>query len=290
MAAKTSNKYNYDVAIDAGHGSNTAGKRTPDGYREHYINVMVSYYEEQYLKSRGLKCLRVGWDDLNSKDDTDVSLTRRQKRIKNAKCRVVSSNHANAYGADWNQANGVESLVHITKAKRGDSVALATAVQAQLVKGTKQTNRGVKYQSLAMCNCTAMGCEAAVLSEIGFMTNKYEAGLMKTDVFCKEQGEDIARGVLAYLGVADKAVTSSTSGSSAVKTLSSSSSFKSYKVKVTAKTLNVRAGAGTKYKVVTTVKKDYQYTIVEEKKNGSTTWGKLKSGAGWISLQYTKKV
>lgn len=27
------------IAIDAGHGSNTAGKRTPDGYREHWINV-----------------------------------------------------------------------------------------------------------------------------------------------------------------------------------------------------------------------------------------------------------
>ena len=32
------------------------------------------------------------------------------------------------------------------------------------------------------------------------------------------------------------------------------------------------------------------YTIVSEVKNGSTTWGKLKSGAGYISLGYTKKV
>lgn len=59
-----------------------------------------------------------------------------------------------------------------------------------------------------------------------------------------------------------------------------------YKVKVTASVLNVRNGAGTNYKVNTTVKKNEVYTIVEEK-NG---WGKLKSGAGWIKLSYTKRI
>ena len=57
-----------------------------------------------------------------------------------------------------------------------------------------------------------------------------------------------------------------------------------YKVRITASVLNVRAGAGTNYKVNTTVKKDEVYTIVAE----SGSWGKLKSGAGWISLAYTK--
>lgn len=61
---------------------------------------------------------------------------------------------------------------------------------------------------------------------------------------------------------------------------------KSYLVKITASTLNVRAGAGTSYKVNTTVKKGQIYTIVEEKDG----WGKLKSGAGWIKLSYTTKV
>jgi N-acetylmuramoyl-L-alanine amidase len=45
-------------------------------------------------------------------------------------------------------------------------------------------------------------------------------------------------------------------------------------------------GAGTGYKIATTVKKNEVYTIVDEYKG----WGKLKSGAGWISLAYTKKV
>ncbi len=62
--------------------------------------------------------------------------------------------------------------------------------------------------------------------------------------------------------------------------------FKPYVVRITASSLNVRAGAGTTYKINTVVHKNEAYTIVEEK-NG---WGKLKSGAGWISLNYTKKV
>lgn len=59
-----------------------------------------------------------------------------------------------------------------------------------------------------------------------------------------------------------------------------------YKVRITANTLNVRAGAGMSYKVTTTVKKGGIYTIVEEKDG----WGKLKSGAGWVSLKYAERV
>lgn len=53
-----------------------------------------------------------------------------------------------------------------------------------------------------------------------------------------------------------------------------------YQVKITVSSLNIRAGAGTNYKILGTVKKNYIYTIVETK--GS--WGRLKSGAGWISI------
>lgn len=69
-------------------------------------------------------------------------------------------------------------------------------------------------------------------------------------------------------------------------TPATTSATSGYLVKVTADVLNVRKGAGVGYKITTTVKKGEVYTIVQEL-NG---WGKLKSGAGWISLNYTKKV
>lgn len=63
---------------------------------------------------------------------------------------------------------------------------------------------------------------------------------------------------------------------------------KNFLVQIACKSLNVRAGAGTNHKIVGTVKKKYKYTIVEVK--GS--WGKLKSGAGWINIstKYVKYV
>ena len=57
-------------------------------------------------------------------------------------------------------------------------------------------------------------------------------------------------------------------------------------VKVTAYSLNVRKGPGVSYPVTGSVKKGDVFTIVETQ-NG---WGKLKSGAGWISLGYTQKL
>lgn len=65
-----------------------------------------------------------------------------------------------------------------------------------------------------------------------------------------------------------------------------SNSESSYRVKITADVLNVRKGAGTNYSISTIVKRNEVYTIIEE----SNGWGKLKSGAGWISLSYTTKL
>ena len=62
--------------------------------------------------------------------------------------------------------------------------------------------------------------------------------------------------------------------------------FTPYLVRITADVLNVRAGASTRYRINTQVKRNEVYTIVAE----DGKWGKLKSGAGWIHLDYTQKV
>lgn len=62
-----------------------------------------------------------------------------------------------------------------------------------------------------------------------------------------------------------------------------------FKVRVSVPDLYIRAGAGTN-----TAKRGFipkgVYTIVETKKNQGYEWGKLKSGAGWIALDYTTKL
>lgn len=68
--------------------------------------------------------------------------------------------------------------------------------------------------------------------------------------------------------------------------------FKPYLAKVTANALNIRKGAGTNFAVVGCIRDKGTYTIVAESKGTGATkgWGKLKSGAGWISLDFVKKV
>ena len=59
-----------------------------------------------------------------------------------------------------------------------------------------------------------------------------------------------------------------------------------YRVKVLHSALNIRQGPGTNYPIVGVIRDRGVYTIVETK----GTWGKLKSGKGWISLGYCQKL
>lgn len=209
------------INIDAGHGSNTAGKRTPpmpeaidinkDGkqdikkgeqYREHYANVGVCSFLVMELERCGFKTMRTGWDDDNSKDDYDQALADRQRMIAKANCDYSISIHYNAYGdgKSFNAAKGVGIYIHDKYA--GQSEKLAKAVLKQLAGGTEQTNRGVSKQSLAMCNCNALDTKAAILVELAFMTNLQEATeLMANEAYWKESAQEIARGVCEYTGV-----------------------------------------------------------------------------------------
>lgn len=70
--------------------------------------------------------------------------------------------------------------------------------------------------------------------------------------------------------------------------------FKPYQIKITATGLNIRKGPGTNYPISGLISGNdlkYYYTIVDEANGvGATKWGKLKSGAGWISLDYVIKI
>lgn len=82
-----------------------------------------------------------------------------------------------------------------------------------------------------------------------------------------------------------------TSTTTTQTTTQKTESFKSYTVKVTTLVLNVRKEPTTDSAITTQIKDMGVYTIVGESTGkGASKWGKLKSGAGWISLDYTKKL
>lgn len=208
------------IAVDAGHGSNTAGKRTPpmpvdidfdkdgivdvkkgESIREHVANVNVAYLLIKELERCGFETFMSGFNDNNPYDDRDVPLSERQRAIVNAKCDYSISIHFNAYGDGntFNSAEGVGIYIHNQYPK--DSEKLARHVLDYLVMGTTQQNRGITKQALAMCNCNALNVKAAILIETAFMTNEREATeLMGNANFWKESAVEIAKGVCEYLG------------------------------------------------------------------------------------------
>ena len=69
-------------------------------------------------------------------------------------------------------------------------------------------------------------------------------------------------------------------------TIQKSSSFNPYKIRVTATQLNIRKNASLTSKIVGTLNKGDNVTIVEEKDG----WGKLENNKGWICLSWTRKI
>jgi hypothetical protein len=96
----------------------------------------------------------------------------------------------------------------------------------------------------------------------------------------------------AKLGDLAQTVTASLSGTQSTESTTTATTTDSYKVKVTISDLNIRKGPGTNYAKTGKYTGKGTFTIVETKSGkGSTAgWGKLKSGAGWISLDYAVKV
>lgn len=204
------------IAVDAGHGIDTPGHRTPpmpvdidfekDGkidvkkgspIQEHVASVGVCVRLEEELKRNGFTVVRSGWNDANPNNDKDVPLATRQAEIKKAGCKYTVSVHFNAYGdgTSFNSAEGVGTYIHSNPLRVGNSKKLAEYVQKYLAQGTKQKNRGIKTATLAMCNCTALGTKASILVELAFMTNLHEAtNLMGSAQFWQECAEEICKG------------------------------------------------------------------------------------------------
>jgi SH3-like domain-containing protein len=64
-----------------------------------------------------------------------------------------------------------------------------------------------------------------------------------------------------------------------------------YRVRICIPDLNIRKGPGTNYAILGKYTGKGVFTIVEEAFGaGATKWGKLKSGIGWISLDYGEKL
>lgn len=178
----------YTIALDDGHGMETAGKRTPkfnDGtfMHENEFNRAVVNYLDIELKRCGFKTI------FTAPTDEDTPLATRVLIANKNKVDAFVSVHANAFTGSWGNANGVETFV----GRSEQAKKLGKAVHKYLLQGTKQTDRGVKDGThLYVISRTNA---PAILAECAFMDNKVEAELLRTTSFRKECAIEIAKGI-----------------------------------------------------------------------------------------------
>lgn len=175
------------IILDAGHGYETPGKRSPDGIREYEINRAIAIYARDLLAAYQNVSVFFTHSD---KQDIPLKIRTEQANTMNADCFI--SIHANAYGdgTTWNSANGVETFIH--PVANAETVGLAELIQKNLYISTGLRNRGVKRANFHVLRETKM---TAILIECGFMTNVEEMKLLKTDAFRRACAEAIVKGI-----------------------------------------------------------------------------------------------
>ena len=177
------------IMIDAGHGPETAGKRSPDGVlREFNFNSAVADLVKQILLTEGLAVI------FAHDERKDVPLSERTKKANLLNVDAFISIHANAYGSGWNNANGIETYIYPTASK--GSKVLAELVQRSLITACNRADRGVKKGNFAVLRDTQM---PAILIECGFMTNREEAALLLQKSYRVQCAKAITFAILAWV-------------------------------------------------------------------------------------------
>ena len=186
------------VAIDDGHGMETAGKRTPPIPELNNRVIRENEFNKEVARLLATELNRCGIDTLMvSPTDTDTSLPDRVSLANKSKADIYVSIHYNAYDGEFNSndPSGL-SIFHHTGSVKGKK--LAEYIHKYLKEGTKQIDRGVKSANFYVLRYTNM---PAVLSENGFMDNKKEALLMLDKDFQREVAREHAQGICDYFGV-----------------------------------------------------------------------------------------
>lgn len=264
------------VFLGVGHGGSDPG--AVKYLKEADVNLNMALACRDYLEANGVivKMSRI-------KDENDP-LNEEVKECNAFNPDLAVDIHNNAGGGD-----GFEVIYSITG---GASKILAQNIEAE-VKSIGQNSRGLKVRKNASGNdyfgfIRLTKCPAVIVEGV-FVDNAADVKIADTLAEQQEFGRAYARGILKTLGISE--IQEVAPAQVKDNTTNTSNDSDTFKVKVSINNLNIRVGAGTNYasrrKIAPGV-----YTIVEVKAGqGSTNgWGRLKSGQGWISLDYVKRL
>ena len=271
------------ITIDAGHGYNTSGKRTPDdAFREWNINDAVADKLEVMLEQEGYTVERL--DDVSGQ--TDVSLNSRLNKAIQLGSDLHISIHQNAlYDYQWSNAEGTESYYSILGSEKSQRLAKDVATRmAEYIGTVNRGSKGTTNELFITREFTKAGIDA-VLVEGLFMDNYEDSRYMMTDEYAQEYAQAIFDGIVSTYG--DKIVATGqvkTTNVNIIKTSVKPGDF--VRVKEIGETLNIRRYPGPQSEIVGEINPGESFTVVDITEDGR--WGLLKAyeenRSGWIKL------
>ena len=248
------------VFLSAGHGGSDPGA-VANGLREKDVNLNTLLACRDELTRHGVDVICSRTTDANDPVAQEV----KEANVSGAD--IAVSFHANAGGG-----NGFEAYYH-TSNNNGRYLA---GLCEKYVKALGQNSRGLKSGNhLYFIKNTKI---TSILVESFFVDNVSDKTIGDTTAEQRAFGVAYAKAILEYFGITYKTGSTITS--------------KEYKVKVSIPDLNIRKGPGTNYEKTGKYTGKGVFTIIEEAPGSGSTkgWGKLKSGVGWISLDYVTKI
>lgn len=292
----------YLIALDDGHGINTAGKRTPPLPKDLYIDgklvrkkgevIKENEFNEAVVKYLELALKRCGFDVLLvAPTDADTPLSTRVQRANSANADAYISKHYNAIGGRWQtRAKGLVTIIHENSSKTTKD--LAKNVHEELWKLYKddgsrdfgvRTDKDVSGFNLYVLSNTKM---PAILTESGFMDNIEDAKKMLDPKFQKQVAESTCEGICKTFNVEyiqqldttnkpNKTQPQKTDKKEDNEEVSTNTKF----IRVLVDGLNIRKNLSWESSdVVGEVKKGDVFTVVKKMKVGNGFMYELKSG------------
>lgn len=290
------------ICFIVGHGKSKNGGYDSGAVSGNYHEFKIAKEIAKYAKEYYCKNYSETADLMNY--DGDLYLTERVKKVNTNNYDFIAEVHLNAGGG-----TGTEAYYYHGSAKGQkyadkicDYISADLEIKQRASYGddsafdpdkdggdkTKLGKNGKDY--FAIIRDTK---PCAVLIETVFIDTDSDLAKVKTEVGQKKCGEAIAKAVAEVRGLKVKKQTSTSKATEIKKPVAKPVAKQpdtSFLVRVTCPTLNIRSNAGTLYKKVGKITDKGTYTITETNKAG--TWGKLKSGAGWICIKptYVKRV
>ena len=195
-AVKASPAFRPVVVLDAGHGGIDPGViGTDTGVRESDLNLSIVRILEELFADAGFRVVLTrtnggGLYGLPVGGHKKRDMQARRARIEQAKPDIVLSVHQNTFPADRSRRGGQVFY----RAGEAGAASLAACIQREL-----NGLWGGDYAPLAgdyyLLNCTPY---TSVIVECGFLSNREEEALLRTDGYRRTLALAVFRGALAY--------------------------------------------------------------------------------------------